>query len=597
MDAPRTRDITGPSNGRSVSASALPGTIDDFDVVVVGSGFGASVVAYRLAEAGQRVCVLERGRPYPPGSFPRDPRGMAANLWDPAAGLHGLFDIWAFNGIESVVSSGLGGGSLIYANVLIRKDERWFVDESLAGGKGYERWPIDRAMLEPHYAAVEKMLDAQPYPFDAAPYDQTPKTIAMRDAAKTLGLDWQLPNLAVSFRSPGEDPTPGVPLHEERPNLHARPRQTCRLCGECDAGCNYGAKNTLDYTYLSRAKDCGAELRTLSEVRSLEPLDGPGGGTSGYQVTYVTHQLSDDRTPVPLSQLQTTTVKARRVVLGAGTFGTTYLLLRNRSALPRLSAALGTRFSGNGDLLTAIVNARQWVGGQSVARHLDPSIGPVITSAIRLADSHDCTGATGRGFDVEDGGNPAFLDWVAESAGALSMAGRTAAFLARRMVAHLRGDPRSHISSDVSKLLGGGRVSSNAMPVLAMGRDIPDGVMRLRNGDLEVSWNARSSKAYFDRVQQTLGSIASALDGELLNPLLQLFKRVITVHPLGGAPMAINHRGGVINRAGEVFHYPGLYVVDGAAMPGPVGANPSLTIAAFADHVADGILTTAEVAP
>jgi cholesterol oxidase len=164
-------------------------------------------------------------------------------------------------------------------------------------------------------------------------------------------------------------------------------------------------------------------------------------------------------------------------------------------------------------------------------------------------------------------------------------------------VAHLRGDPRSHISSDVSKLLGGGRVSSNAMPVLAMGRDIPDGVMRLRNGDLEVSWNARSSKAYFDRVQQTLGSIASALDGELLNPLLQLFKRVITVHPLGGAPMAINHREGVINRAGEVFHYPGLYVVDGAAMPGPVGANPSLTIAAFADHVADGILTTAEVAP
>lgn len=586
MDAPRTPRKT----------STLSDTTEDVDVAVVGSGFGASVIAYRLAEAGQRVCVLERGRPYPPGSFPRDPRGFAANLWDPAAGLHGLFDIWAFKGIESVVSSGLGGGSLIYANVLIRKDERWFVDEALPG-RGYERWPIDRALLEPHYDAVEKMLDAQRYPFDVAPYDQTPKTIAMRDAAKMLGLDWQLPNLAVSFRSPGEAPTPGVPLHEQRPNLHGRPRQTCRLCGECDAGCNYGAKNTLDYTYLSRAKDCGAEIRTLSEVRSVEPTDGPGGGTSGYRVTYATHQPSNDQAPVPLSQLQTTTIRARRVVLGAGTFGTTYLLLRNRSALPRLSAALGTRFSGNGDLLTAIVKARHWVGDQPVPRHLDPSFGPVITSAIRLADSHDNTGATGRGCYVEDGGNPAFLNWVAESAGALSLVGRTAAFLARRAVAHFRGDPRSHISSDVAKLLGGGRVSSNAMPVLAMGRDIPDGVMRLRNGDLEVNWNTQSSKAYFNRVEQTLGDIASALEGQLLNPLLQLFKRVITVHPLGGAPMATNDREGVINSDGEVFHYPGLYVVDGAAMPGPVGANPSLTIAAFADHVAGGIVANAEVAP
>jgi cholesterol oxidase len=135
------------------------------------------------------------------------------------------------------------------------------------------------------------------------------------------------------------------------------------------------------------------------------------------------------------------------------------------------------------------------------------------------------------------------------------------------------------------------------MPVLAMGRDIPDGVMRLRNGDLEVSWNTQSSKAYFDRVQQTLERIALALEGELVNPLLHLFKRVITVHPIGGAPMARSDREGVINSDGEVFHYPGLYVVDGAAMPGPVGPNPSLTIAAFADHVADAIVSAAKEAP
>jgi cholesterol oxidase len=283
-------------------------------------------------------------------------------------------------------------------------------------------------------------------------------------------------------------------------------------------------------------------------------------------------------------------------VLGAGSFGTTYLLLRNRSAFPLISAALGTRFSGNGDLLTAIINARRRVNGQAIPRHLDPSIGPVITSAIRLADSHDGTGATGRGFYVEDGGIPAFLDWLAESAGALSLARRAAAFSARRLVAHLSGNPRSHISGDISKLMGGGQVSSAAVPMLAMGRDIPDGVMRLRNGDLDLT-TTQTSEAYFDRVQQTLNDIASALGGRLLNTPLWLFKRAITVHPLGGAPMASNDQEGVIDRNGEVFHYPGLYVVDGAAMPGPVGPNPSLTIAAFADHVADGIVCAAEVAP
>jgi cholesterol oxidase len=198
---------------------------------------------------------------------------------------------------------------------------------------------------------------------------------------------------------------------------------------------------------------------------------------------------------------------------------------------------------------------------------------------------------------VEDGGIPAFLDWVAESAGALGVASRTASFLAKRLVAHLTGRPRANISADVSKLLGGGQVSSTMLPTLAMGRDIPDGVMRLKDGGLDVNWTTRTSEAYFDRVQETINGIASALGGRLLNTPMWLFKRVITVHGLGGCPMAANDQEGVIDVDGQVFHYPGLYVVDGAAMPGPVGPNPSFTIAAFADHVADGIVSTVEVAP
>jgi cholesterol oxidase len=164
-------------------------------------------------------------------------------------------------------------------------------------------------------------------------------------------------------------------------------------------------------------------------------------------------------------------------------------------------------------------------------------------------------------------------------------------------VAHLRGNPRAHISGDVAKLMGGGQVSSSAVPMLAMGRDIPDGVMSLKDGGLDLNWTTKTSEAYFDRVEQTIHGIATALGGRLLNTPLWLFKRVITVHALGGCPMASNDQDGVIDSDGEVFHYPGLYVVDGSAMPGPVGPNPSFTIAAFADHVADGILSVAEVAP
>jgi cholesterol oxidase len=121
-----------------------------FDAIVIGSGFGGSVTAYRLAEAGLSVCVLERGKPYPPNSFPRSPHRMKNNFWDPSEGLYGMYNIWSFSGLGAVVCSGLGGGSLIYANVMIRKDERWFVKENLKAG-GLEYWPVTRKDLDPHY--------------------------------------------------------------------------------------------------------------------------------------------------------------------------------------------------------------------------------------------------------------------------------------------------------------------------------------------------------------------------------------------------------------------------------------------------------------
>src|SRR4051812_24430018 len=179
-----------------------------FDAIIVGSGFGGSVTAYRLAEAGKRVLVLERGRPYPPGSFTRSPYRARESFWDPPRGLVGMYHYWSFRGIDALVSAGLGGGSLIYANVFIRKDERWFVEEDLNDG-GYEFWPVNREQLDPHSARVEQMIKPQRYPSDHDPYASTPKTIAFKEAAEAKGLECFFPQLAAPSGNDGRPPVPG----------------------------------------------------------------------------------------------------------------------------------------------------------------------------------------------------------------------------------------------------------------------------------------------------------------------------------------------------------------------------------------------------
>lgn len=551
--------------------------VEYVDAVVVGSGFGASVSAYRLAEAGRSVVVLERGRAYPPGSFARNPYEMSRAFWEPKDELLGLFDVRSFRKLEAIVSAGLGGGSLIYANVLLRKDEKWFVHDSPLPGGGYENWPIGRNDLDPHYDAVEAMMTPVPNP-----YPDLPKAKALREVAVSLGLQAFSPPLAVSFSPhPGADAMQKQIIETpEYGNLHGVTRLTCRLCGECDIGCNEGAKNSLDHNYLSAAARHGADLRTSCDVDGITPLDG-----GGYEVRYVRYgeMLTDGR-----HERTREVIRCGQLFLGAGTFGTTSLLLRNRVSLPAIGRALGTRFSGNGDLITFCLGAAATTESGHT-RVFDAAYGPVITTAIRRPDGLDGEGQ-GRGYYVQEAGFPEFTNWLIETA-QITSSMRRAASVVSRIVAHrLANRNESTISGEVARLVGQGRLTSSSLPLLGMGRDTPDGRITLTDGELDVEWTTATSKAYFEAMRNTMQQITESLGGRFRDNPLWWTKRVVTVHPLGGSPMGRAPHEGVVDSWGESFGHPGLFVVDGAAVPGPVGPNPSLTIAAMADRVAEHVL-------
>jgi cholesterol oxidase len=550
-------------------------TEERFKTVVVGSGFGGSVVAHRLAAVEEGVLVLERGQPYPPGSFPRTPRDFGQGFWDPQQDLHGLFEVWHFSGLDMICASGLGGGSLIYANVMIRKDADSFVREDLGAG-GREHWPITSEELERHYDNVELMQAPQRFPSDVEPYASVGKAQAMRDAADALGLEVEAPLLAVLFAAHARGaPVPGAPVAGD--DLHGLPRSTCRLCGECDIGCNFGAKNTLDFTYLSAAKANRAEIRTCCEVRTIEPLDE---GRRGYRIGYAQHLPARDAHPRDLldpSDEPWRTLTAERVVLAAGAVGSPRLLLSNRASLPGLSPVLGTRVSANGDAIVWLKDAR--------LPYLDPSRGPVITTSVKVPDGRSMSG---RGHRIQDAGAPVLGDWFWELLELPKLPWRLRRLIARTIYEHFTRRPDTNLSAELAR--GISDAPARLLPLLGMGRDVPDGRYVLDGERLDLNWSPAASKEYYDALRESFDEVAEALGGTLLKRPKGLLNRTRTVHPLGGCPMGEDRSSGVVDSLGRVFGFENLYVVDGSAMPGPVGANPSFTIAAFADRVAEGIL-------
>ncbi|HEY9289998.1 MAG TPA: FAD-dependent oxidoreductase [Microlunatus sp.] len=544
-----------------------------FDVVVVGSGFGGSVAAYRLAEAGLSVCLLERGRRYPPGTFARSAAEASRTLWDPSEGLHGLYDLWSFRHTDAIVSSGLGGGSLIYANVLLRMDPQWFYSQ--VPGEDPRPWPVSRDQLEQHYAAVEGMLTPKRYPTAYASI--TPKPRQFAAAAADMGETAVSPPLAITF---AEDPLRPTVFDDGSDNIHGVPRIECRRSGQCDVGCNNGSKNTLDLTYLSKINNENASIYSDCEVKSFARED------QLWQIGYVHHDPPDvqrvrEDKPTPR------TIRARALVLAAGTFGTNFLLMKNRASLPELSDRIGQGFSGNGDFLGFLTR-----GSGPVA----PANGPVITSTIRRPDWADDGNGTRPadaplGHYVQDGGYPGLLEWFTELAPPTGIVRRGASLAVARLRQKLTGAPPINVSKKIAVLLNEGRQSANIMPLLAMGRDAPDTTLKLKRGFLDLEQGPGSAE-YVRQVRITLKGLAAALGANYHDYMSTAFSRFITVHPLGGAAMAASPDLGVVDEFGRVFGYEHdhLLVMDGSIMPGPVGPNPSLTIAALADRCTDQLI-------
>lgn len=511
---------------------------DQFEALVIGSGFGGAVAVCRLAQAGVDVAVVERGRRWPPGSFPRDLRRLDDGwLW---LCNHGLYDAQPLNDILALRAAGYGGGSLVYANVAMRPPEEVFA----------KFWPepYNRAALEPYYDLVAHMLDVRPVAADPRTGELPPKTRLMARAADLLGhADAFIhPNLAVRFRGPGT-------------NRFGVTQGTCTFCGQCDIGCNEGAKNTLDLNYLALAEQHGAAVGTLTEAVHIARAG------DGYLV-----QLREYGRPGMGREGVERQVRARYVFVCAGALGTTELLLRSRDqykTLPGLPRALGEGYSGNGDFLSF---------GDGLRDLAEPSRGPTITTAALV---HAGSAADDQWIVLEEGGYSEHL-----------------AKLVRSLhVSRLPAYAAQSVSAGTRRVLGSARAiggtldegAAHTAVLLAMGNDRADGSIELRGPEhrLHVTWDVARNSPLYDAERAVSGQVVRALGGRPFStPTWRLFRQPVTVHNLGGARMGSDPETGVVDSDGEVFGHPGLYVLDGAALPGATGANPSSTIAAFAER-------------
>ena len=531
-----------------------------YAVLVIGSGYGGAIAASRMARAGQQVCVMERGREFQSGEYPDTEAEALAEMQADLPSEHtgsrtGLYDFYISPDVNVFVGCGLGGTSLINGNVALRPEPRVFEDA---------RWPQelrdDSGGLEEGFRHAEEMLRPVAYP---ARYPALPKLLALEQSAAHLGQTCTRPPIAVTFKEGVNDV--GVEQH------------ACMLCGDCVTGCNYGAKNTVQFNYLPDARNFGAEIYTQVSVRRLERKDGRW--LAHYQTLETGREDFDD--PVR-------TVSADIVVLAAGTLGSTGILLRSKAAGLPLSDQVGQHFSGNGDVLGFSFGCAEEIRGVGYG-HRDPrdmeAVGPCVTGMIDIRGQSDVD----EGIAIQEMVTPGALasllpEAIAKTAVALGKASEVGLEEALAM------------EGEVESLSVGPyeTMANNTQAYLVTTHEGGSGSMRLEDGRLHVEWPHVGDQPIFERVNAMLAEATRALGGQyLINPVWSgIFnKDLITVHPLGGCVMSGDAAHGVVNHKGQAFSgangtevHEGLYVCDGSTIPRSLGAGPLLTISALSER-------------
>lgn len=531
-----------------MSARAIRET---YDFVVIGSGFGGSVSAMRLAEKGYRVLVLERGKRFRDSDFARTNWLFWKYLWLPALRCFGILQISPFRDVFVLHGSGVGGGSLGYGNVLMEPDPARFE------APAWKRLADWQSLLAPYYVVARRMLGATPNP-RRWPADDVLHAIACEAG---LQRTFRPTEVSVFFGQAGRE---GQEVPDPYFGGEGPARRGCNHCGGCLVGCRYNAKNTLDKNYLYFAEKWGAAVQAECEVIDLRPL--PPGQADGarYEVIY--------RRSTALLLKPQRRVRARNVVLSAGSLGTLKLLFRCREitrSLPKLSPRLGELVRTNGEALMGVT-----------ARDLetDYSRGNAITSVV-MADSVTA---------IEPVRYPAGSSLIRLLASPLVEKGRGVLPRLAQMLLQVARRPLDFLKV---YLLPGWAVRTTILLVMQsedsrirfrLGRDLFTLFRRQLVSELPQGESIASSQEVSHRVTRAFARRTNGIPLGSINE--GLLSTPITAHILGGCPFGRDDREGVVGLDCQVHNYAGLYVVDGSIVPANPGINPSLTIAALAEY-------------
>jgi cholesterol oxidase len=530
----------------------------DYDVIVVGSGFGGSVTALRLTEKGYRVGVLEAGRRFTRDSLPKNSWDLKNYLWAPRLGMFGIQRIHLLGNVMVLAGAGVGGGSLNYANTLYVPPKAFFDDPQW---RDITDWQEE---LKPYYDQARRMLGVRLNP------TMTPSDVHLKAAAQRMGVGdtFHLAPVGVFFGD-GKDADgkskarPGEQVNDPYFGGAGPSRTACTECGECMTGCRHGAKNTLNENYLHLAEKAGAVVHPMTTVVSV--TDDSRGG-------YAVATLPTDRKKKGEGRLFT----ARRVVLAAGTYGTQTLLHRMKAGgqLPYLSARLGDLTRTNSEALVGAQTDNRRYRKATGEPKADFTRGVAITSSIHPDENtHIEPVRYGKGSNSMGGLSILQVPYAEGSSRALAWLTNAARhpLLVLRSLSNRRWSERTIIGLVMQSL-------DNSLTTYLKPGGVGKGLLTARQG--HGTPNPKQIKA----ATEAASALAAEINGFAGSNVGELMGTPLTAHFLGGCPIGDSAETGVIDPYHRLYGHPGISVVDGAAVSANLGVNPSLTITAQAER-------------